>query len=243
MRKYSVLNIPITETSLSKAAETVIEWSGDKTGRYVGVREVASVMAMHEDPYLLKVAQNANMNVPDGMPLVWLGKLKGYSVERACGPDLMDYVIREGQKFNIKHYLFGGKEGVAEKLIHNFTMKYPHAQFVGYNCPPFRKLTDDENEALISDINSSGAHVVWVGISSPKQDVWMSENVNKLDATLIGVGAAFDFHSGVVKRAPIWMQKSGLEWLHRLLSEPKRLWRRYLILAPKFIFKIAIRSK
>lgn len=236
---YDVLGVPITVTSLQGAADTLVGWSEDKRGRYVGVREGASIMAMREDPALLAITRGAAMNVPDGMPLVVIGKMRGLPVSRACGPDLMEKMMLEGPRNGLKHFFYGGKEGVADKLAARFRERAPGVQIVGTYCPPFRPLTPEEDEDVTRRIIESGADIVWVGISSPKQDVWMAEHVDRLPVTMIGVGAAFDFHSGEVERAPKWMQKSGLEWLHRLMSEPKRLWKRYLIQAPKFVWAVS----
>ena len=236
---YDVCGIPISAVTPEIASEALIRWAKDDIGRYVGVREMASVMAMYDDPYYLDVARNAAMNVPDGMPLVLIGKKRGYQVERTCGPDLIEKIMLEHDQNKLKHFFYGGKEGVADKLAEVFRERAPGVQIVGTYCPPFRPLTPEEDREVIDMIEKSGADIVWVGISSPKQDVWMYEHVNVLPVTMLGVGAAFDFHSGEVRRAPIWMRKSGLEFLHRLISEPKRLWRRYLILGPKFLFKVA----
>jgi N-acetylglucosaminyldiphosphoundecaprenol N-acetyl-beta-D-mannosaminyltransferase len=236
INKFDVLGIPISATTLKETATLVNEWASDKKGRYICVREVASLMASRDDPDLVQLHHEAALVVPDGMPLVWIGKRRGYDIERTCGPDLFDLICRQSPQSGLKHYFYGGKEGVAEKLTQVCRSRYPGIQIVGHECPPFRPLTPEEDAAVINRITASGADVVWVGISSPKQDVWMRDHVNKLPQTMIGVGAAFDFHTGEVKRAPKWMQKRGLESVYRLFSEPRRLWRRYLILAPKFVW-------
>ena len=233
---FTVLDIPIAATTLEKTAQTLVDWSKDDIGRYVGVREVASVVAMGRDPELIAVAKSAAMNVPDGMPLVLIGKALGFPVSRTCGPDLMEKMMLEGPKNRLKHFFYGGKEGVADALARIYREKAPGVEIVGTYCPPFRSLTSMESAEIVEIIKKSGADIVWVGMSSPKQDVWIVEHKDHLTATLIGVGAAFDFHSGAVKRAPTWMQHYGLEWLHRLAQEPRRLWRRYLVLAPTFVF-------
>lgn len=235
---FDVLGIPIMAVSLDSASEIIASWSNDEIGRYVGVREVASTVALSDTPELLKVARGASMNVPDGMPLVWIGKWRGMNVSRTCGPDLMEQMLTKEPGISLKHFLYGGKEGVADTLKNNFLKRSKKLQIVGTHCPPFRELTEEENEAIIEKINASSADVVWVGISSPKQDIWMAKNAHKTRTTMIGVGAAFDFHSGSIKRAPKWMQKTGLEFLHRLWSEPRRLWHRYLILAPRFVWRL-----
>lgn len=237
---FCVLSIPISVTSLSKTLDKIEIWSKDDIGRYICVREVASLMVCREDSNLVQLHYHAALVVPDGMPLVWIGKWRGYDIERTCGPDLFDLVIKNSPKNGLKHYFFGGKEGIAEKLALLCKERYPDTKIVGFECPSFSPLTDQEDAEVVERIKTSGADVVWVGISSPKQDIWMRDHVGKLPQTLIGVGAAFDFHTGEVKRAPKWMQKIGLESVFRLLSEPKRLWRRYLILVPKFVCLVAL---
>ncbi len=235
---FDVLGIPIAATNLEKTAQLLLDWSQDSKGRYVGVREVASIMKMYSDPALLKVTREAAINIPDGMPLVWIGRRNGYEMARTCGADLMEKMLRESAVSGLKHFFYGGKEGVADGLADTYRRQVSGLQIVGTYCPPFRPLTKEEDEAVIKTILASKADIVWVGISSPAQDVWMQAHVAQLPQTLIGVGAAFDFLSGEVARAPLWMQKNGLEWLHRLISEPRRLWRRYILLAPKFAFLV-----
>lgn len=242
MASYDVLGIPIEATSLDRSAAMVLDWAKDDRGRYVGVRDVASTVVMSADPELLAVARGASLNVPDGMPIVWLGRKRGYDVKRTCGPDLFEYMIAHGRAAGLRHFFYGGKDGVALKLKAEFETRYPGARIVGTYCPPFRDLTPQEDADVIDQIRASGADVVWVGMSSPKQDVWMARYVDRLPVTLIGVGAAFDFHAGTVRRAPVWMQRAGLEWFFRLCSEPRRLWRRYLILGPTFLFRTAVTS-
>ncbi len=239
---YDILGVPIAATSLARTSVIIEKWANDDIGRFISVRDVANLMMVITDPDLAPIHQEAAMIIPDGMPLVVIGKLHGETVERTCGPDLMDFVCRRSQDSGLRHYFYGGKEGVAEKLAGVLLQRYPGLQVAGYECPPFRPLTEEEDEAVIERIKASNADVVWIGISSPKQDVWMLNHYRRLPQTLIGIGAAFDFHTGEVKRAPKWVQKSGFEWLHRLSSEPKRLWRRYLILVPYFIWRLLVNS-
>lgn len=235
MQSYDVVGIPISIIDLPGAVARIAGWSRDDVGRYVGVREVASLMAMREESDLLRIARGAAMNVPDGMPLVWIGRLRGHSVARVAGADLMEALIRHGVRGELRHFLYGGKPGVAQRLARRLEQEIPGASVVGTYCPPFRELTDEELREVLEQIHETRADVVWVGISSPRQDVWMAANAANTKTTMVGVGAAFDFLSGTVPRAPRWMRSVGLEWLHRLCSEPKRLWKRYLILAPKFV--------
>jgi N-acetylglucosaminyldiphosphoundecaprenol N-acetyl-beta-D-mannosaminyltransferase len=238
-----VLGAPITVTTPIHAAETIEKWAGDDVGRFVCIRDVASLVAISEDPGICDLHREAAMITPDGSPIALVGRLRGFPVERTCGPDLFDLICRRSVTTGLSHYFYGGKEGVAAKLAETMMARYPGLKVAGYECPPFRPLTEEEDEAAVARIRASGADIVWVGISSPKQDVWMQQHYRRLPQTLIGVGAAFDFHSGEAKRAPRWMQKTMLEWLYRLISEPRRLWRRYLVLAPRFVWKVALDSQ
>ncbi len=237
-KTFDVLGLDVAITNLERAAHTILGWANDNTGRFVCVRDVHGVMLSVKSPRLRQLHKSAAMITPDGMPLVFLGRLAGHDIGRACGADLMEKLIEIGQNPGIKHYFFGGKPGVAELLVEKFEKTCPKAKIVGIECPPFREFTPAESVAIIDRITKSKADILWVGMSTPKQEYWMESVFKKLPATLIGVGAAFDFHAGQVRRAPKWMQKSGLEWLHRLASEPRRLWRRYLILAPKFVWLV-----
>lgn len=240
---YDVLGVPVTVTSLDHAAETIETWARDDVGRFVCIRDVASLMTIVDDPTLAPIHSEAAMITPDGMPLVVVGKLRGLPVERTCGPDLIDLVSARSVKTGLRHFFYGGKEGVAETLAGVLQARYPGLIVAGYECPPFRPLTEEEHAAVLERIRASEADVVWVGMSSPKQEVWMQRHYRRLPQTLIGVGAAFDFHAGTVRRAPRWMQKWGLEWLFRLMSEPRRLWYRYLVLAPRFVWRMAFQGR
>jgi N-acetylglucosaminyldiphosphoundecaprenol N-acetyl-beta-D-mannosaminyltransferase len=164
-------------------------------------------------------------------------------VRRVYGPDLMLKVCREGVARNYRHFFYGGAEDVAEQLKQKLTERFPGLQVVGTHCPPFRKMTDDEDAALVAQINATNADIVWVGLSTPKQENWMSAHLGKLTApVMIGVGAAFDFHAGLKKQAPGWMQKIGMEWLFRLVTEPGRLWKRYLKNNPRFVWHFTLQK-
>lgn len=237
---YDVLGVPVTVTSPLAAARTIEDWAGDGIGRFVCIRDVPSLVQISEDPDLRDLHREAAMVTPDGMPIALIGKWRGLPVERTCGADLMDLLCRRSIDTGLTHYFYGGKEGVAEKLAAEFTRRYPGLKVAGWESPPFRSLSESERTAALQRIRESRADVVWVGISSPKQDLWMQQNYRDLTQTLIGVGAAFDFHSGMVRRAPVWMQRMTLEWAFRLAQEPRRLWRRYLVLAPRFVWKVLV---
>jgi N-acetylglucosaminyldiphosphoundecaprenol N-acetyl-beta-D-mannosaminyltransferase len=238
--RYDVLGVPISVTTLESASNAIHKWSRDRVARFVFIRDVHGVMQALSDPVLLTLHSEAAMVTPDGMPLVWLGQLAGLKVKRTCGPDLMDKVLLDSNTSGLRHYFYGGKPGVALQLKESFVAKYPQLQVVGVDTPPFRPLTPQELKEVANEINQSEADVVWVGISTPKQELLMHALSYGVNCTLIGVGAAFDFHTGVISRAPMWMRTAGLEWSWRLVSEPKRLWRRYLVLAPIFIWRVLL---
>ncbi|MDI1295650.1 MAG: WecB/TagA/CpsF family glycosyltransferase [bacterium] len=246
MGSYDVLGIPISATTLDTASRTIHGWAKDDLSRFVFIRDVHGVMQAQNDPELMRLHQDAAMVTPDGMPLVWLGQLAGAPVSRTCGPDLMEKVLGDSAQSGLTHFFYGGKPGVAEALKAAFLSRFPALRVVGADTPPFRPLTAAELNSVADEINGSGADVVWIGVSTPKQEFLMRDLAPLTSATFIGVGAAFDFHTNNVKRAPKWMQKTGLEWSWRLASEPRRLWRRYLIIAPLFvwsIFKASVRPK
>ena len=235
---YDVLGIPVSATTLDTAASAIEAWASDDIGRFICIRDVHGIMQAQDDEALKSLHLEASMITPDGMPLVWLGQLAGFPVKRTCGPDLMEFVLKRSLDSGLRHYFYGGKDGVAEALRQAFEARFPGIQIVGTNSPPFRPLTKTELQLLADEIRSLSVDVVWIGLSTPKQEFLMRDLVGIVPATLIGVGAAFDFHSGAVQRAPMWMRGIGLEWLWRLSSEPKRLWRRYLIMAPRFVVDI-----
>src|SRR5215213_6405655 len=172
---------------------------------------------------------SAEVVAPDGVPLVWYGRLKGKQAQRVCGPDTMLAVLDRARLDGSRHFFYGGAPGVAEQLAREMQRRFVGLQIAGVYCPPFRALRADETDAIVKLIDASGADYVWVGLGSPKQDLWMQHMQPRLRASvLLGVGAAFDFHAGVKRRAPRWMQRTGLEWTHRLISEPRRLAGRYL---------------
>jgi N-acetylglucosaminyldiphosphoundecaprenol N-acetyl-beta-D-mannosaminyltransferase len=198
------------------------------------------VMESKRDKQLRRIHNDAGLVTPDGMPLVWLSRLHGHDhAERVYGPDLMLALCEHSLSKGYKHYFYGGGEGVHERLAKNLQQRFPGLRVVGGYSPPFRSLTREEDEQVAQSINAADPDIVWIGLSTPKQERWMAEHVGRLTApVLIGVGAAFDFHSGLKKQAPRWMQRGGLEWLFRLATEPGRLWRRYLVNNPLFVLLV-----
>ena len=237
LQKVQILGISVSAINMTQAAAVIEEWVSSRKHHYVCVTGVHGVMESRNDEQLRRIHNEAGLVTPDGMPLVWLSRLKGQGhVRRVYGPDLMLELCRRSLEKKYRHFFYGGAEGVAEKLTGRLRQKFPGIEIAGTLCPPFRTLTEPEDAEIIANINRARPDIVWVGLSTPKQERWMAEHVGKIQApVLIGVGAAFDFHAGVKKQAPRWMQRSGLEWLFRLIQEPRRLAGRYLVNNPKFV--------
>jgi N-acetylglucosaminyldiphosphoundecaprenol N-acetyl-beta-D-mannosaminyltransferase len=235
--RTNILGIGVSAIDYDLAAAEIERWIRENSPHYVCVATVNAVVQSQNDEHLRRIHNLAGLVTPDGMPLVWLGRLMGYrQIQRVYGPDLLLHVCRNSIG-RLRHYFYGGRSGVAELLTTKLCQRFPGLLVAGTGTPPvypgttrYRALMDDEERAMIDTINQSGADVVWFGLGTPYQERWMAGLLNKLNApVLIGVGAAFDFHAGLVKQAPRWMQQLGLEWLFRLMMEPRRLWRRYLI--------------
>jgi N-acetylglucosaminyldiphosphoundecaprenol N-acetyl-beta-D-mannosaminyltransferase len=239
--RCDVLGVGVSAVNLPSAVATIQQWISTRRKHYVCITGVHGVIESQRDARLKDIHNAAGMVTPDGMPMVWMNHLRGFHhVGRVYGPDLMLELCSQSAALGAagaKHFFYGGREGVADLLSASLLKKFPDLNVVGTCCPPFRPMTDDEDRQVIDKINGSGADIVWVGLSTPKQEYWMSSHLGRLDApVMIGVGAAFDFHAGLKKQAPHWMQCSGLEWFFRLVTEPRRLWKRYLRNNPLFVW-------
>jgi len=194
-------------------------------------------MEAHRNQSFRCTLEAASLSLPDGMPLVWLGRFHGKQAVRVAGPDLMLDICAESESKGYRHFFYGGAPGVAEELVSSLKERYPALQVVGVYSPPFRTLTEEEDDAAVEMINHAAPHILWIGLGCPKQEQWMCEHRNRLKvAVMLGIGQALDIHAGRLHRAPRWMRDNGLEWLFRLLSEPRRLWRRYLFWNTRFIW-------
>lgn len=242
VERANVLGVHVSAVNMPLVLEIIEGWIARRERRYVCVSGVHGVMESQDDDELRQIHNTAGMVTPDGMPLVWVSRLRGYrQVSRVYGPDLMLAVCECSTPKGWRHFFYGGAEGAPELLAARLRERFPNLQVAGTHSPPFRALNEDEDQQIVKMINDSAADVVWVGLSTPKQERWMAAHREQLTApVLIGVGAAFDFHAGLKRQAPRWMQRSGLEWLFRLATEPRRLWRRYLINNPKFVIAVGM---
>jgi len=233
-----VLNVKVSVTNLKDASLYIDDCIEERKKIYVCIAPVSTIMEAQENEGYREIINNSAMTTPDGMPLVWLGKMKGeHEIERTYGPDLMLAVCEKGQEKGYKHYLYGGTESTCSLLKNVLKKKFSNIDIRGHYAPPLRPLHAQEDDGVIEQINKLSPDILWVGLGSPKQDYWMSEHREKLDVpVIVGVGAAFDFIAGVKRQAPRWMQRCSLEWFFRLCSEPRRLWKRYLLGNTRFIY-------
>jgi N-acetylglucosaminyldiphosphoundecaprenol N-acetyl-beta-D-mannosaminyltransferase len=238
----NVLGVRISAVNLASATQRIETAVALGKKGYICVRDAHGVIRCQQDERLRAIHNRAFLVTPDGMPLVWALKRAGYAdAGRVYGPDLMLSLLKAGQQSGLRHFLYGATNTTLEKLQSRLLEKFPGARIVGTYAPPFRTLCPQEEAGIADRINRSGADIVWVGLGSPKQELWMAHMRGRLDASmLIGVGAAFDFHAGLKRQAPKAIQTSGLEWAFRLLQEPRRLWRRYAVTIPSFIFLTAL---
>ena len=214
------------------------------SGDYMCVSNVHTTVTAYETPEYLAVQNGGIMAIPDGGPLSTLGKKRGYpEMERVTGPSYMEEVLKISEKYGYRHYFYGSTEETLDKMSQNLKQKYPELQVAGLYSPPFRPLTEEEDKQIIAQINAANPDFVWIGLGAPKQEYWMAAHQGKLNGFMIGVGAGFDYMAGNISRAPIWMQKCNLEWLYRLIQDPKRLFKRYFETNTKFIWHAVIRGK
>jgi N-acetylglucosaminyldiphosphoundecaprenol N-acetyl-beta-D-mannosaminyltransferase len=233
-----VLGVPLALTDYEGTLDWIDAAVAGRARSYICVAATHTVVACSEDAALRDAVLGADFTVPDGQPLVWALRALGHPLpDRVYGPTLMEAACERAARTGLRFYLYGGRnQGALVQLTQNLRTRFPGLQIVGGHVPPFRPLTDAEEDAVAADIERCRADVVWVGIGVPKQEKWMARMRPRLQApVLVGVGAAFDFHAGLVPQAPDWMQRLGLEWLFRLAQEPRRLWRRYLRYNPRFV--------
>lgn len=238
----NVLGVGIDAIDMEQAVAACDELITRASRGYVCVTGVHGVMEAQIDAKLRSTLKGSFLTVPDGMPMVWVGRLQGHrKMRRVYGPDFMLEFCRHSVARGFRHFLYGGNDGVAEQLAVNLRRRFPGLEIVGTYTPPFRPLNAQEELELEQMVADCKPDVIWVGLSTPKQERFMAQYLERLDTKImVGVGAAFDIHTDRIKDAPMWMKSSGLQWLHRLLQEPQRLWKRYLVNNPIFLLRIAL---
>lgn len=239
MNVQYINSIPVFAEDLPAAVSHLISLLADKKltqSICISCTGAHGMIEAQENSNFKKTLQSFYLNLPDGMPLVWLAKIKGHQKARRCyGPDLFELLLKETSQTSYAHFFCGGKPGVAEELKRVSQIRWPGVRITGLDCPPFRTLDNGEWTALASAINDSGASIIWIGLGTPKQEVFAATLAPLIKGKIIvTVGAAFDFYTGQVKQAPRWIQQMGIEWFFRLIQEPKRLGPRYLKIVPKF---------
>ncbi len=240
---FYILGVRVSAVQIRDVILRMEEWIARREEcRCIAVTGMHGIMEGHHDPAFKEILNFSSLVVPDGMPLVWLARLKGYYLKRRVyGPDLMLAFCENSSQKGIRHFLYGGGPGVAEKLARELANRFPGLVIAGTYSPPFRSLTGEEDKEVVSQITRAAPDVLWVGLGTPNQERWVHEHSSLLNIpVMVGVGAAFDIHSGGKKQAPKWMREHGLEWFFRLLQEPRRLWRRYVLYGTEFVFCIAL---
>jgi N-acetylglucosaminyldiphosphoundecaprenol N-acetyl-beta-D-mannosaminyltransferase len=235
-RRPKILGMHVDATSYDSAVQSILTWARSGLSRYVCVANVHMVMESYDDPSFRTVINNADMVTPDGMPLVWMIRLMGgHNQERVFGSKLTLQICEAAARHGIPVGFFGSTPQINDKLLQNLMTRFLRLKVAYVYSPPFRPLTAEEDTEIVESINSSGAAILFVGLGCPKQERWIAEHKNRVNAVMLGVGAAFDFIAGTVRQAPPWMQRMGLEWLFRLILEPKRLCKRYMRHNPRFV--------
>jgi len=237
--RVNVLGVNICATNMSNVLTTIESWIEHDGCHYVCLTGVHGVMECQNDEDLRQIHNDSGLTVPDGVPMVWAGRLQGFAqMARVYGPDLMLEMCKLSVKKGYTHFFYGGDKGVAEELRENIEKRFPGIRIVGTYSPPFRPLNDQEERELRKQIAWLKPDLFWIGLSTPKQERFMSDHIHKLDTkVMLGVGAAFDIHTGHIRDASDLVKKIGMQWLHRLCQEPTRLWRRYLYNNPVFVYK------
>lgn len=239
IKTCNILKVNIAVTNMKETVQYITKHIQELKGKYICVSNVHTTVMAYEDEHYRTVQNGAVLALPDGKPLSVVSRKRGFKeAQRVTGPDLMLELFQKP----FRHYFYGGKEETLSILEKKLREKYPDIQIVGMYSPPFRPLSKEEDREAVDNINASGADILWVGLGAPKQENWMYDHQNQVNALMIGVGAGFDYHAGIIKRAPMWMQKCSLEWLYRLFQDPRRLWKRYVSTNGRFLW-LLLRKK
>lgn len=232
-----IMGVRIAVTDMETTVRRIEEHLDDWRGEYICVANVHTTVTAHDDPSYRAVQNGAVMALPDGGPLSQYSRRKGFAqAARVTGPDLMKEMLRESAQKHYRHYFYGSTQETLDILREKITRNYSGAVIAGMVSPPFRPLTEEEDAAAVAAINEARPDFVWVGLGAPKQERWMAAHQGRVHALMLGVGAAFDYEAGNIRRAPRWMQRCNLEWLYRLLQDPKRLFKRYFVTNTKFLW-------
>jgi N-acetylglucosaminyldiphosphoundecaprenol N-acetyl-beta-D-mannosaminyltransferase len=239
-----VLGVNVSAINLGIAVDMADRWIAAENPGYICVTGVHGVMEAQSDSEFRHILNHAFINAPDGMPMSWVGHFQGFGqMDRVYGPDFMAELCRLSVERSYRHFLYGGQPGVAELLKDALQSKFPGLQVVGTYTPPFRDLTAEEEEEIVTQVRESEPHILWVGLSTPKQEHFMAHYVDRLQVPLlVGVGAAFDYHTGRIRDCSGWIKRAGLQWMHRLLQDPRRLWKRYLRNNPAFVWNVMLQT-
>ncbi len=231
-----IIGTPVNSTSYADATKVVLDWSTRRESRYVCVANVHLLMEVHDSAEYNRVVCDADLITPDGMPLVWMMRLKGQpEQQRVYGPTLMLHILESAARQNVVVGFYGSTSDVLQSLNANMRARFSELKVNYLFSPPFEEISPEEDQKIVTQINASSAMILFVGLGCPKQEKWMAAHRGRINAVMIGVGAAFDFHAGFKPQAPLWLQTAGMEWLYRLATEPHRLWKRYLYHNPRFI--------
>lgn len=240
----NILGVNIAAIDMQWLLDYLNKNIGDLSGDYMCVSNVHTTVTAYEDEEYRKIQNGGIMAIPDGGPLSSVGQKRGFkNMGRTAGPSLMGEIFKISASKGYRHYFYGSTDETLEKLYSVLMETYPGIQIAGMYSPPFRPMIEEEDKTIVERINETKPNFVWVGLGAPKQEKWMADHQGKVNGLMIGVGAGFDYYAGNIERAPEWMQKSNLEWLYRLLQDPKRLFRRYWHTNTKFIWNAIIRGK
>jgi N-acetylglucosaminyldiphosphoundecaprenol N-acetyl-beta-D-mannosaminyltransferase len=236
-----VLGVKVSAIDLARAVDLADRWIAAARAGYICMTGVHGVMEAKRDPEFRGILNGAALNAPDGMPMTWVGRLNGArEMDRVFGPDFMTAMCERSVEQGYRNFLYGGKPGVAELLRATLERRFSGLQVVGTYTPPFGALTEAQEKQICARVHEARPHIVWVGLSTPKQERFMARYADRLQVPLlVGVGAAFDYHAGLIRDCPHWVKRAGLQWAHRLMQDPRRLWWRYLRNNPAFLWHIA----
>lgn len=239
-----ILGVNIAAINMDWLMKFTVDHLRELSGDYICVSNVHTTVMAYEDPEYLAIQNGGIMAIPDGGPLSTLGRKRGaVNMERITGPDYMGQILKTSLEHGYSHYFYGSTWETLSRLKSELMRNYPGLQIAGMYSPPFRELTEKEDEMIITAINDADSDFLWVGLGAPKQEKWMAAHKGKVNGLMIGVGAAFDYYAGNIKRAPKWMQKTNLEWFYRLIQDPKRLCKRYFVTNSKFIWNAVVKAR